>query len=66
VAELKVKGHAFYPGIEVAITGERGKFRFQYPTWNEAGKLILTFIGGAPGHECWRSFYAERVRKVYK
>ena len=66
MAELKIKGHVFYPGIVVAISGEKGRFKFQYPSWNGKGQMILTFIGGRPGHECWRSFYAERVKRVFK
>jgi hypothetical protein len=66
MAVLKVRGVEVYPGIEMTIIGERGRFRFHHPSWNKDGRLILTFIGGPPGHECWRSFYVEQVRKVYK
>lgn len=62
---LRVKGKPLAPGTICTITGERGRFRFQYPTWSSEHKLILNFVGGVAGHECFRSFYAERVKKVY-
>lgn len=52
------------PGARVLIEGEKGTFDFQYATHNKDGKLILTFIGGPPGHEAYRSFYEDRVRKI--
>ncbi len=66
MAVLKVKGVPIGPGMEMAITGERGRFRFLYPSWNRDKKLILNFVGGPKGHEAFRSFYPERVKKVYR
>jgi hypothetical protein len=62
--KIKVKGKSIGPGTQVLIKGARGKFIFMYPTWSKEGRLSLTFIGGPRGHECWRSFYPDRVKKV--
>jgi hypothetical protein len=60
--ELKVRGVPVGPGTVMEIKGERGKFTFAYPTWSKAGRLSLTFH--SPDGS-FRSFYPERVRKVY-
>jgi hypothetical protein len=66
MAPLLVLGKPVSPGMMMAIKGERGRFKFLYPTWSSGGKLSLTFVGGPPGHECYRSFYPERVKKIFK
>jgi hypothetical protein len=63
--QLIVKGKPIGPGTEMSIIGERGRFTFKYPSWNKEGRMSLTFVGGLPGHESYRSFYVERVKKVY-
>jgi len=65
LAELRIKGKPIGPGTVVTITGERGKFTFLYPTWSKSGKMSLTFVGGPPGHYSYRSFYPEKVKKVF-
>ncbi|WP_084043315.1 DUF7246 family protein [Mycobacterium avium] len=52
---LRVHGRELVPGTEVSISGERGRFRFVGAT-TSANRLVLDFIGGPAGHECWRSF----------
>lgn len=61
-----IHGRELAPGTEVSIIGERGRFRFLGGTTTSAGQLVLDFIGGPDGHECWRSFYAARVRTVHR
>jgi hypothetical protein len=65
VEAIEVKGHQVIPGTEMDIVGERGRFRFKSSHRTAEDKLVLTFVGGVSGEECWRSFYAERVKKVY-
>jgi hypothetical protein len=61
-----VHGRDLHPGTEVSIAGERGRFRFVQATTTTAERVVLDFIGGRPGHECWRSFYPERVKTVHR
>jgi hypothetical protein len=65
IEAIEVKGQQVIPGTEMEITGERGRFRFKSSRRTSDDKLVLTFVGGVSGEECWRSFYAERVKKVY-
>jgi hypothetical protein len=62
--QLKVLGRPIGPGTMMQIKGERGTFKFLYPTWSSEGRLSLTFVGGLAGHLCYRSFYPEKVKKV--
>ena len=66
MAALLVKGRPIGPGTMCEIKGERGRFKFLYPTWTSEHKLVLNFVGGKSGHECYRSFYPERVKRVLK
>jgi hypothetical protein len=54
------------PGTEVSITNQRGRFRFVNAQTTSQGKLVLNFIGGSSGHEAFRSFYPERVKRVHR
>lgn len=54
------------PGVEVSVRGERGRFRFVNAQVTSAGKLVCNFIGGAAGHEAFRSFYPDRIRRVHR
>ena len=63
---VRVHGRDLEPGTEVSITGERGRFRFVRATTTSAERIVLDFIGGQAGHECWRSFYPERVKTVHR
>ena len=63
---VRVHGRDLQPGTEVSISGERGRFRFIRATTTSAHRVVLDFIGGQPGHECWRSFYPERVKTVHR
>ena len=53
-------------GTEVSISGERGRFRFVDETRTGTGRVVYNFIGGVDGHECFRSFYPERVKRVHR
>ncbi|WP_456320045.1 DUF7246 family protein [Mycolicibacterium chlorophenolicum] len=35
-------------------------------TITSANRLVLDVIGGPASYECWRSFYAERVKTVHR
>lgn len=65
-AVVRVRGRDLHPGTEVSISGERGRFRFIRATTTSTDRIVLDFIGGQPGHECWRSFYLERVKTVHR
>lgn len=67
----KVTGHAringrnVVPGTELAIRGERGRFRFVKHVRNtRTGLEWIDVYGGPSGHETIRSFRPERVRTV--
>lgn len=62
--QLQVLGKPIGPGSMCLIKGERGTFRFMYPSWSQEGRLSLTFVGGLAGHQCYRSFYPDKVKKV--
>lgn len=64
--EAVANGRHLTPGIEVSVKGERGRFRFINAQMTSAGKLVLNFVGGAAGHEVFRSFYPERIRRVHR
>lgn len=63
---LRIHGRDLAPGTEVSISSERGRFRFLGISTTSTGRLVCDFIGGAPGHECWRSFYPERIKTVHR
>jgi hypothetical protein len=63
---VSVHGRELAPGTEVSIAGERGRFRFVRATTTSDDRIVFDFIGGAAGHECWRSFYPERVKTVHR
>lgn len=64
--EYRLRRRILRPGAEVSIRGERGRFAFQYATTASTGAVSLTFIGGPPGAEKWRSFRPDRVRTVHR
>lgn len=64
--EYRVRRRLHKPGTEVSVTGERGRFVLQYATTASTGAVSLTFIGGPPGAEKWRSFRPDRVRTVHR
>lgn len=64
---VRVHGRELHPGsTEVSITGERGRFRFMRATTTSSDRVVFDFIGGTAGHECWRSFYPERIKTVHR
>lgn len=55
-------------GVEVALQGKRGRFRFQYASETSAGRTVLTFVGG-PLHgqsDEFVSVYPHRITRIYK
>ncbi|MFM8798704.1 MAG: hypothetical protein ACKODT_07085 [Fluviibacter sp.] len=63
--DIQINGRWLNIGSEVSVYGERGRFKYTGYTHSGAGKLILCFLGGKPGHELTRSFYAEKVKTVH-
>lgn len=63
---VRVHGRELRPGTEVSIIGERGRFRFIGTSTTSSDRVVCDFIGGTAGHECWRSFYPERVKTVHR
>lgn len=63
---VRVHGRELHTGTEVSITGERGRFRFMRATTTSSDRVVYDFIGGTAGHECWRSFYPERIKTVHR
>lgn len=66
VEEFVARNRHLVPGTEVSISRERGRFRFVNAQVTSTGRMVLNFIGGAAGHEVFRSFYPERVRRVHR
>ncbi len=64
--EVVANNRHLTPGIEVSVKGERGRFRFINAQMTSAGKLVCNFVGGAAGHEAFRSFYPERIKRVHR
>lgn len=62
----RVHGRELVRGTEVSIAGERGRFRFIRATTTSTDRIVFDFIGGTAGHECWRSFYPERIKRVHR
>ena len=57
---LRVNGRYIEPGTEISISGEPGRFIFRWLTGSD-----LTCWGGRTGHEKYRSFPIQRVRRVH-
>lgn len=56
------------PGVEVSLSGKRGRFRFQYARVNGQGIEELTFVGG-PLHgqrERFITVLPERITRVHR
>lgn len=53
-------------GVEVSISGKRGRFKFLRATTTASGRIVCDFIGGTVGHESWHSFYPDRITNVHK
>ncbi|UJQ86853.1 hypothetical protein PQE16_gp63 [Arthrobacter phage Reedo] len=62
----EANGRHISPGTEVSIRGERGRFRFIKRVTRDDGREWLDFWGGPKGCENWRSFSADRVRRVHR
>lgn len=61
----RINGRHVTPGTELAIRGERGRFRFvKHVTHEVTGKAWVDVYGGPKGHETLRSFYVTRIRAV--
>lgn len=65
VEEITVNGRTVSPGVELAIRGERGRFRFVRRVTTPAASWV-DVIGGPSGHEQWRSFREARIRTVHR
>jgi hypothetical protein len=63
---VRVRGRDLLPGTEVSDHRRARPFRFVRATTTSADRIVLDFIGGQAGHECWRSFYPERVKTVHR
>lgn len=58
-------GRTLTPGMELSITGVRGRFRFiRHVTCGE--KQWVDVLGGKDGHEKFRSFRPEQVAVVHR
>lgn len=62
----EANGRHITPGTEVSIRGERGRFRFLKRVVRDSGLEWLDFWGGPKGAEAWRSFSADRVKRVHR
>lgn len=62
----EANGRHITPGTEVSIRGERGRFRFLKRVTRDSGAEWLDFWGGPKGAEAWRSFSADRVKRVHR
>lgn len=66
LTEVIANNRHLLPGMEVSITRERGRFVFVNAQITAAGKTVCNFVGGAAGHEVFRSFYPERIKRVHR
>lgn len=64
--DAEANGRHITPGTEVSIRGERGRFRFIKRVTRDSGLEWLDFWGGPKGAESWRSFGADRIRRVHR
>lgn len=62
--EMQINGRNVYPGTELKISGERGRFRFLKHVDNGQAQWIDVW-GGPKGSENWRSFRVDRVKTVH-
>jgi len=58
-------GRTLTPGMELSVTGERGRFRFIKHVAC-GGKEWVDVFGGKNGHEKTRSFRPEQVAVVHR
>lgn len=62
-----IHGRTLTRGTEVSIIGERGRYRFLKQVDRPGrGLSWLDFWGGPKGSEQWRSFRADRVKRVHR
>lgn len=57
---LRVNGRIIESGTEISVSGEPGRFVFRWMTGSS-----LTCWGGRLGHEMYRSFRIDQVRRVH-
>ncbi len=58
-------GRTLTPGMELTISGERGRFRFIRHVCS-GDKQWVDVLGGKSGHEKIRSFRPDRVAVVHR
>lgn len=63
--EIQINGRNVYPGTELKIAGERGRFRFIKFVTTDKGSSWIDVWGGPKGSENWRSFRLEQVKTVH-
>jgi hypothetical protein len=58
----------FNSGDPVKVTGERGEFSFRFAWLSPDGTAVdsICVLGGQKGHQAFRYFAPERVKKVPK
>lgn len=61
-----INGRDVQAGTELSVRGERGRFRFLEHVVLDDGRAWINTLGGATGHETFRSFRPERVRTVHR
>ena len=57
---MKINGRHIEPGTELSIHGESGRFVFRWMTGDH-----LTCWGGRQGHEKFRTFAVDKVKRVH-
>lgn len=62
---LSVTGRWLKPGVEFAVKGSRGRFRFIEHVETPDGKQWISAVGGTKGVQMHRAFRPEVVRRVY-
>jgi hypothetical protein len=65
VTEIQINGRNVSAGTELKIAGERGRYRFIRQVTTDKGVEWIDVWGGPKGSEQWRSFRAEKVRRVH-
>lgn len=63
--EIQINGRKVFPGTELKIAGERGRYQFIKQINTDKGVEWIDVWGGTKRNEAWRSFKLEQVKTVH-
>lgn len=62
---IKINKRNVVVGTEISVVGQPGRFSVLWFTETKHGNINVTCWGGRIGHEKFRTFAIEKVRKVH-